>query len=86
MYNVHSQHLDLASGFHVIELRDEKGHTHIVQIAVGADSCPACGHAHPKDYLGQIDPKAMVAEVNANLNKSQADMLAYARKHGIPIK
>ncbi len=51
MYSLHQQYLDIASGFHVIELRDERGNRHLVQLAVGHDACPACGAVHPKDNL-----------------------------------
>lgn len=85
MFTLHAQYLDLDSGFHVIELRDGKKQ-HLVQIAVGHDSCPACGAVHPKTELGEIDPKALVAQVNEQLNASHAAMLAYAQKHGIPVK
>jgi hypothetical protein len=84
-YQIQEQHIDLESGFHVIILKDGK-RSHIVQIAIGADACPACGHLTPKDNLGQIDPKSMVAAVNESLNKSQMDMLEYAKRHGIPVK
>ena len=43
MYSLHQQYLDLASGFHVIELRDERGNLHLVLLAVGHNACPACG-------------------------------------------
>ncbi len=56
MYSLHQQYLDLASGFHVIELRDERGHQHLVQLAVGHDACPACGAVHPKDNLDTPGP------------------------------
>ena len=85
MFTVHEQYLDLNSGFHVVKLRDGKTE-HVVQIAIGHDSCPACGAVHPKDNLGELDPKAAVATVNEALNASQANMLAYARKHGVPIR
>lgn len=85
MFALHEQYLDLASGFHVIELRDGKTQ-HLIQIAIGHDACPACGAVHPKTNLGELDPKVLVAEVNEQLNKSQAGMIAYARKHGIPLK
>lgn len=85
MFALHDQYLDLASGFHVIVLRDGKKE-HIVQIAVGHDACPACGHVTPKDNIDVIDPKAMVAAVNEALNKSHADMLDYAQKHGVPVR
>jgi hypothetical protein len=86
MYRVHLQYLDLASGFHVIELRDERGHRHLLQLAIGHTACPACGAVQPKDNLGALDPAAAVASVNEALNTSQRQMLAYAEKHGLAIR
>ena len=86
MYNLHTQYLDLARGFHVIELRDQRGNRHLLQLAVGADCCPACGHVHPKDNLGSMDPAAAVAQVTEALNTSQQQMLAYAARHGLTVK
>jgi hypothetical protein len=85
-FSLHGQYLDAALGFHVIELRSEHGHSHLVQIAVGQDACPACGAVHPKDNLGELDPKALVAEVTEQLNASHAAMLEYAAKHRLPVK
>jgi uncharacterized protein (UPF0212 family) len=84
-FQVYQQHLDLESGFHVIELRDGSKR-HLVQIAVGHDSCPACGRVHPKTNLDEIGPKAMVAEVIDSLNQSHANMLSYAERHGLQVK
>lgn len=84
-YQLHQQYLDLESGFHVIELRDGSK-KHLVQIAVGHDSCPACGAVYPKTNLGEIDPKAAVAQVNEPLNASHANMHEYAKKHGLTIR
>lgn len=84
-FSIHEQFLDVASGMHVIELRDGKT-SHFVQIFVGHDACPACGHLTPKTNLDELDPKALVAEVNESLNKSHDQMRAYALKHGIKIK
>ncbi len=86
MYNLHEQYLDLASGFHVIELRDERGNRHVVQIALGHDACPACGGVRPKDNLHAIDPAAAIRAVNDALNTSQQQMLAYAGKHGLKVR
>jgi hypothetical protein len=86
MYSLHQQYLDLASGFHVIELRDERGHQHLVQLAVGHDACPACGAVHPKDNLDTLDPAAAVRQINEALNTSQQQMLIYAAKHGLAVK
>lgn len=84
-FQIHEQYLDLESGHHVVKLRDGKKE-HIVQWPVGIDSCPTCGHVHPKTNLDEIDPKAMVAEVIESINQSHTNMHEYAKKHGIPIK
>jgi hypothetical protein len=86
MFNLHQQYLDLASGFHVIELRDERGHRHLLQLAIGHDACPACGAVHPKDNLGTLDPAAAVDQVKSALNTSHQQMLAYAGKHGLAVR
>jgi hypothetical protein len=86
MYSLYQQYLDAASGFHVIELRDERGHRHLVQLAIGHDACPACGSVHPKDNLGALDPAAAIARVNEALNTSQQQMLTYAGKHGLTVR
>lgn len=86
MYSLHAQYVDTGSGFHVIELRDAQGNQHLVQIVVGATSCPTCGTVYPKTNLGQLDPKKAVAEVNAALNTARKEMLAYAEKHGVQVR
>jgi len=86
MYSLHQQYLDTASGFHVIELRDERGHRHLVQLAVGHDTCPACGAVYPKDNLDTLDPAATVQQVRDALNTSQQQILMYAGKHGVVVK
>jgi hypothetical protein len=85
MFRPHTQYLDPATGFHVIELQDENGVRHLVQIAVGHEACPACGAVYPKNNLGEIDPKAAVAKINAALDQSRANLLEYAKKHGVKI-
>jgi hypothetical protein len=86
MYSLHHQYLDTKSGFHVIELRDERGNRHLLQLAVGRDTCPACGAVHPKNNLGELDPSAAIARVQNELNTSQQQMLAYAGKHGLKLR
>ena len=58
----------------------------MIQLAIGCDSCPACGAVHPKDNLGALDPSAAIAQVNEALNTSQQQMLNYAGKHGLRVK
>ena len=86
MFSLHQQYLDTASGFHVIELRDERGNRHLIQLAVGHDACPACGAVYPKDKLDNLDPAAAVAQINEALNTSQRLMLDYAGKHGLTVR
>jgi hypothetical protein len=86
MFSLHQQYLDLASGFHVIELRDERGNRHLLQLAIGHDACPACGAVHPKDNLGNLDPTAAIREVAHALNTSQQQMLTYGARHGLTVK
>jgi hypothetical protein len=86
MFSLHQQYLDTASGFHVIELRDERGNRHLVQLAVGHDSCPSCGAVHPKDILGNLDPAATVQQIKEALNMSQQQMLDYAGRHGLTVR
>ncbi len=86
MYSLHEQYVDTASGFHVIELRDERDHRHLIQLAIGHDSCPACGAVHPKDNLEALDPAAAIAGINEALNTSQQQMINYAGKHGLRVK
>lgn len=86
MFRVHSQHVDTGSGFHVIELRDEHGQRHLVQIAIGHQSCPACGAVYPKDNLEEIDPQAAASQACTALNHSRQSMAAYAAKHGVRVK
>lgn len=86
MFRVHNQHVDTASGYHVIEMRDEHGSRHLLQIAIGHQCCPACGAVYPKDNLEEIDPKAATAEVGAALDRSRQNMVSYAAKHGVKLK
>jgi hypothetical protein len=86
VFQLQTQYLDSATGFHVITLKDAQGNQHIVQIAVGADKCPACGAVYPKDNVGEINPAAMIATVNDSLNKSYESQLAYAKKHGLKVR
>jgi hypothetical protein len=86
MFQTHAEYIDPESGFHVIELRDEHGARHLVQIAIGHEACPACGSVYPKTNTEEIDPKAAAANVAASLNLSQRNLLAYAAKHGVKVK
>ena len=82
-----TEHLDLRTGYHVITLSDpETGHTHKLQIQIGADSCPHCGHVRPKTNLGQIDPKRHIEEELTALTKSHTEQRLYAAKHNVRVR
>lgn len=85
-YQIHTQYIDLDSGMHVAEIRNERGHKHIAQVALAKDGCVACGHLHAKDGLNDLEPKVMFAAVIAELDKGERDRLAYARKHNLKVK
>jgi hypothetical protein len=84
-FQIHEQYIDEESGMHVIHLRDGKKR-HVLQIAIGHDSCPACGAVHPKTNLGDIDPRQAAETASAALDESQKNIAEYAEKHRIPIR
>lgn len=84
MYQVESQYVDSASGFHVVTLRDGNAR-HIVQLPVDGDKCPMCGTVFPGSPE-EIDPRNAVAQVIDSLAESQARRAAYAKKYGLTIK
>lgn len=86
MFHVHTEYLDLSSGFHVTELRNDAGVRHLVQIAVNHTCCPTCGAVQPRDEEQKIDPKSMVAKTLEALNSSERQLIEYARKHQLKMK
>jgi hypothetical protein len=86
IYAIHEQFVDTKSGMHVIRLRrNTDGHEHLVQIFIGHDGCPACGHVRAGDGTG-LDPGKVVADVITDLAASYLGMLDYAQKHGVSIR
>lgn len=86
MFMLHEQYVDLAAGNHVLEFRDEKNSKHLIQIAIGHDSCVACGAIFPKTNHGDIDPQTMAQSVVDDLNKLRKSQLDYAAKHNLRVK
>lgn len=87
MWQKKSEVLDPKTGMHVIHLHNpETGGEHTVQIVVGHDACPHCGHAVAKTNLEEIDPKYHLATEIAELNLSHANMVAYAEMHKVPLR
>jgi hypothetical protein len=86
-WQVVTQHVDKQLGMHIIHLRDawSKAH-HIVQILIGHDSCPLCGHVKPKTNTGELDPRKIVAQEVAALEKVHSNIDSYSKRHGVPVK
>jgi len=80
-------HINGLTGAHHIRLENTvTGADHHIQIMLGAEHCAHCKRPHPKDDLGVVDPKAIVAEAIEMLNGNHNAVLEYAAKHGIHIK
>lgn len=83
----HKEILDLRTGMHVVPLHDPvSGAEHKLQINVGHDSCPHCGHCMPKTNLDELDVPKLIAEEIASLSASHANIRKYAQKHGVPMR
>lgn len=77
---------DLRTGMHVVTLTEpDTGAEHKLQVQIGADTCPHCGHCAPKTNFGEIDMPKLIAEEIAARNKSHNDMRAHAQKHRVPV-
>jgi len=82
-----SNHIDGRTGVHHIRLENTAtGGEHLLHIRLGTESCPQCKRPYTKDSLGAVDPKAVVAEAMTMLQANHAAVLAYAERHGVPIK
>lgn len=80
-------HIDGRTGVHVVRLHNPvTDGEHLVHILLGADSCSHCKRPFPKDDLGAVDPKAIVAEALAILRDNHEAVMAYAEKHGLHMK
>ncbi len=79
--------VDKAIGMDIFHLEEDRsGAEHKLQIVIGHDSCPLCGHVVPKDNLGQIDPAAHERAELAALETSHANMDKYIARTGATVK
>lgn len=85
-WHLHEQYVDSGSAFHVIELRDQRGNSHFMQIALRGLGCPACGAAHMKTNIGELDVAGTIAQAIAEQNHIEEQMLEHAKKNGIPVR
>lgn len=85
-WQVKSQHVDKALGHHVVLLHDpHSGAGHVLQIIVGHEACPVCGHVKIAENVNEINPHEIIAQEVVNLEKAHAQSHHYARKHGVPV-
>lgn len=86
----HQHHyLDMPTMMHVQHLENtHSGAPHILQISVGHESCPHCGSPHweGKRRAEEIDPKEEFERAIEMLNESHVNQLAYAARHGLPLR
>jgi hypothetical protein len=80
-------HVDKALGMHIFHFEEAlSGAKHRLQILIGYDSCPLCGHIWPKTNTGEINPFDYEARELAALHAVHANMDHYAKRTGAPVK
>ena len=81
-----SEHLDKRTGIHHVILHEpESGAEHHVQILVGHGVCHSCGAVHQVAKDGQLDIRARIDSILANLQASHDAMEEHAVKHQVPV-
>lgn len=87
MWQKKHEFADLQRGMHVITLHEpETGAEHKLQVTIGPEACPHCGHLTPTSNLGELNLAEHISnEINA-LNQSHAQMRAYSQKHRVKIR
>lgn len=85
-WHLHEQYVDVASGFHVIELRDARGNQNFRQIMLRGLGCPACGAAHVKTNIEELDVQGTIAQAIAEQNFMEEQMLEHAKKNGLVVR
>jgi len=84
MWKKRHEIVDTRTKMHVITLHEpDSGAEHKLQIMIGHDSCPHCGHITLKDG---IDAAQHVANELALLNQSHAAMKEHAERHRAPLR
>lgn len=82
-----THHIIKAIGMHIFHMEEPvSGAQHKLQICIGHDSCPLCGHVMPKDNLGKIDPFDYERRELMALELSHANIDTYGKRTHTPIK
>lgn len=86
-WDVTHQYVEKQTGYHVIHLQDAWSKArHILQIMIGKDHCPMCGHVHPKTNTGELDMRALIATEIAALETVHSNIDAHAKKWGVAVR
>jgi hypothetical protein len=79
--------VDHQLGMHIVHLEDDIYKSqHKLQICIGKDSCPLCGHVIPKTNTGLLDPRALTAAEIAALEQVKANIDGYAKRHNVRVR
>lgn len=82
-WNIKKQYVDERLGMHIVHLEEsESGAEHRLQICIGHESCPHCGHVSLLT-VDHLDPKAMIRAEIAMLEASHKQQKDYAARYGV---
>lgn len=85
-WQVKEQYVHKGIGHHVVHLHEPtSGAEHILQIVIGHEACDVCGHVKVAENVAELDPRALIENEIAELEKAHAQAHHYARKHGVPV-
>jgi hypothetical protein len=80
-------HIDGRTHVHQVHLFNQvTGGEHNLQLLLGVAKCRECGRPFAQSDLGGLDPAAEINAAIKTLAKNHQAIMAYAGKHGIPIK
>lgn len=86
-WELKSQHVDKQLGMHILHLEEAWSKArHIIQILIGMDSCPLCGHVQPKTNTGEIDVPAILARELSALERVHQIIDAHAKRWNVRIR
>lgn len=85
-WQIKQQYVHKGLGHHVVLLHDPASDSdHVLQIIVGHDSCPVCGHVKVAENVTELNPKELINREIAALEEAHGQAHEYATRHRIPI-
>lgn len=70
---------------HVHFYNSVTGGEHQVQLLLGPSACGVCGRPFEQSDLGSLDPLAETQAVLINLKANHDHLMAYIKRHGVPV-